>query len=287
MYIWITAHAITAAIISLLLLPPLKNMLKKSGAVKQNFRQREVINMTGLLVILVWLVLMALASLAPMIFRVLGFSILNSFVISPDVAMVFTLIIIGTGFFGLIDDLLGDRKHSGFRGHIGALFRGELTTGALKAIGIPVVAIIISAQFSPNIAEVLGNAILVALFVNALNLLDLRPGRALKVYIPLQLLFVFAMTEALGAAAAALAAIALVLIGPDLQEEIMLGDTGANILGGVLGLCFAVSYGWNIKIPIIILLLVLQVLTEKYSLSAIIERTPVLRAFDNLGRRAD
>ncbi|HZD59564.1 MAG TPA: hypothetical protein VE439_03785 [Anaerolineae bacterium] len=287
LYLWILAHAVTAAIISAIILPPLKQMLKDAGAVKANYQQREVVNMMGIIIILTWVSLIGVAALFSSVVDMLGLPVPQGFIISPDIAMPLTIIVIGAGLFGLIDDLLGSRESTGFRGHIGALFKGRLTTGALKAVGIPVVAILSSSLFSSGILEVLGNAILIALFVNALNLLDLRPGRALKFYIPLQLFFVYAAGSTLGSSSAALIGIALILLGPDLREEIMLGDTGANVLGGILGFCLVVTFGWNIKLPVIVLLILLQVLTEKYSISAIIERVPILKSLDDLGRRAD
>ena len=45
------------------------------------------------------------------------------------------LVTLGFGALGLVDDLAGDRSVGGFRGHLGALRRGRLTTGAAKALG--------------------------------------------------------------------------------------------------------------------------------------------------------
>jgi len=287
LYLWIFAHGVTGAIVSLIVLNPLVQALREAGAVKTNFREREVVNLAGMSIIIAWIVLGALAAVFPLFIDALGVFIPQGFVLSTDILVPLTIIILGAGFFGLVDDLLGSRDYSGFRGHIGALFKGRLTTGAIKAIGIPVVALIASAILTSNILELFGYAILIALFVNTFNLFDLRPGRALKVYIPLQLLFVFIAGSALGTTAAALTGIALVMIGPDLREEIMLGDTGSNILGGVLGFSFAVSFGWSVNIPVMGLLLFLQLFTERYSLTSLIDKTPILRALDNLGRKVE
>lgn len=287
LYIWIFAHAISGAIVALILLAPLRQMLQGAGAVKSNFRNREVVNLMGVLIILSWIFLMVMASLFASAVEEFGIFVPQGFILSPDVSLPLTLIILGAGLFGLIDDLLGNRESTGFKGHIGALLKGKLTTGGLKAIGIPAVAAYASALLSSSVLEVVGNALLIALFVNTLNLLDLRPGRALKVYIPLQLLFVFAAGSALGTSSAALVGIAIILIGPDLKEEIMLGDTGSNVLGGALGFCFAATFDWGVKLPILVLLVGLQLLAERYSISAIVERTAMLRALDNMGRRVE
>jgi hypothetical protein len=286
-YLWILVHAISAAIVTLLVLQPLKSLLKDAGAVKLNFRDREVVNLMGVAIILVWLFLMSLVVVLTKGLDAIGWLAPPGFILSTEIGFPLTLIILGAGFFGLIDDLLGNRDSSGFKGHIGALLKGKLTTGALKALGIPIIAFFAMALLSGSLLETLGNAFLIALFVNTLNLLDLRPGRALKVYIPLQLLFIFMAVSSLGTVAAALAGIAFVLIGPDLKEEIMLGDTGSNVLGGALGFCFAAAFGWDVKIAAIIVLIALQLFAEKFSISVLIEKTPILRALDAVGRRAE
>src|SRR5699024_11211401 len=74
----------------------------------------------------------------------------------------------------------------GLRGHLGALRRGRLTTGALKAAGIPLLALA-GAAASPaprGGAMVLADAALTAGCANLAHLLDLRPGRALKDILP-------------------------------------------------------------------------------------------------------
>ncbi len=42
----------------------------------------------------------------------------------------------GAGAFGCYDDLAGGNDRRGFRGHLGAMARGEITTGAVKIAGI-------------------------------------------------------------------------------------------------------------------------------------------------------
>ncbi|HEY3373878.1 MAG TPA: hypothetical protein VGK02_02300 [Candidatus Aquicultor sp.] len=286
-YLWVILHAVTAAIISIVLLKPLKEMLRGAGAVKTNFRGVEVVNMLGLLIIVSWLFLMVIAVFASLLASQFGIVVPDGFIIGPEFAVMTSLLIIGAGFFGLIDDAFGNRESSGFKGHIGALVKGKLTTGGLKAIGIPATAVVVSSLLSGGIVNILGNAILISLFVNALNLLDLRPGRALKAYIPLQLLILFVGGSSLGTISAAMIGVALVLIAADLREEIMLGDTGSNILGAMIGFCAAAAFDWNVKLPLIVVLVLLQLLTEKYSISAIVERVGFLRALDNIGRRVE
>src|SRR5215472_6462794 len=91
----------------------------------------------------------------------------------------------GAAAFGGYDDLAGDRHSTGFRGHLGALSHGEVTTGMVKLAGIGVtgLAAALVADGGPrraNAADRLINAALVAGSANLVNLFDLRPGRAIK-----------------------------------------------------------------------------------------------------------
>src|SRR6266849_4638529 len=47
----------------------------------------------------------------------------------------------GAGALGCYDDLAGGNDRHGFRGHLGALARGEVTTGAVKIAGIGAAAL--------------------------------------------------------------------------------------------------------------------------------------------------
>ena len=51
---------------------------------------------------------------------------------------------VGFGLFGLLDDLAGSTARRGFRGHVGALRQGELTTGLLKLVGGGLVAVVVA-----------------------------------------------------------------------------------------------------------------------------------------------
>jgi hypothetical protein len=75
------------------------------------------------------------------------------------------------------------------------------------------------------------------------------------------------------------------LLGDDLRERLMIGDTGANVLGAVLGLACVLEIGRGPRNAILIALVVLNVAAEAVSFSRVIDRVPPLRAFDRLGRR--
>ncbi|ACX52490.1 hypothetical protein Adeg_1388 [Ammonifex degensii KC4] len=191
-----------------------------------------------------------------------------------------------TTLVGLIDDLLGSREASGLKGHFKELLRGRLTTGALKALAVVIAALILFLPYSASVGEALLNTLLVALWVNTLNLFDLRPGRAGKVFI---LAWPFFSWAAWGkpelAFLWATGGVLLAFLPFDLRARAMMGDAGSNTLGGVLGLLAAWTLGLRAKIILLLVLLLLHFLTERYSLTTIIARNRWLDFLDRLGRR--
>ncbi|WP_291890241.1 hypothetical protein [Cellulomonas sp.] len=201
--------------------------------------------------------------------------------------------------FGIVDDLAEDAeaKRKGLRGHLGAMARGEITTGGLKVLGIGAGALVAAAIALPgrdgagrslpraeHLFDVVTSGALVAASANLLNLLDLRPGRALKaatiVAAPLALgngAGAGGASSVLGAAGAA--------FDQDLHETDMLGDGGANALGAALGAALVLSAPRRVRLGALAVVAGLTIASEKVSFTRVIERTPVLRELDALGRR--
>ena len=70
----------------------------------------------------------------------------------------------------------------GFRGHLGALGRGEVTTGFLKFAGTPAVALVALASLGPTRRrEPSRRPLVIAAAANLGNLFDRAPGRVIKV----------------------------------------------------------------------------------------------------------
>jgi len=160
---------------------------------------------------------------------------------------------------GLADDLWSGPER-GFRAHLQA----RRTTGVLKLVGIPLYALFRTRSIS--------GALLVGLSANALNQLDTKPGRAVKAYLALAI----PLRAPLGAA---------VLIAPyDLREMAMLGDSGSNALGALLGWSSVSRLTGRGRWFAIGALAGLTAFGERTSLGRIIERTPVLRHVDEWGR---
>jgi UDP-GlcNAc:undecaprenyl-phosphate GlcNAc-1-phosphate transferase len=88
----------------------------------------------------------------------------------------------------------------------------------------------------------------------------------------------------LAAVAAPLGA-GLALLPEDLAERAMLGDAGANALGAMLGAAAAASLPRSARAGLLAGIIALTVASEKVSFTKVIERTPMLRRLDMLGRR--
>ena len=73
----------------------------------------------------------------------------------------------------------------------------------------------------------------------------------------------------------------------EMNENYMLGDTGANLLGGILGFYGVVTLAPIIKMLLLILLISLHIFAELHSLSKTIARMPLLKKIDMLGRRQE
>lgn len=165
---------------------------------------------------------------------------------------------------GLADDLWSGPER-GFRAHL----RAGGTTGVLKLVGIPAYALLRTRSVS--------GAVLVGLSANLLNQLDTRPGRALKAFL--------LGSVVLGVRPRRAVAVAVLLAPYDLGEMAMLGDSGSNALGAVLGFeSVGRLAGWR-RFGAIGALGIVTLLGERRSLGAWIESTPVVARLDAWGRQ--
>lgn len=195
----------------------------------------------------------------------------------------------GSGVLGGYDDLAGSGSSRGFKGHLTALARGEVTSGAVKILGIGATGLAAAAAAgSPapsrtgRAFDTLVNGAIIAGSANLMNLFDLRPGRAVKVGLiagaPL------ALTRSGSAVVAAPLGAAAALLPEDLGERAMLGDTGANALGALLGLA-ATRLGRGPRLAVLTGLAGLNAASEFVSFTKVIAGNPVLNRIDMLGRR--
>ncbi|MCE1179622.1 MAG: hypothetical protein LWW86_11445 [Micrococcales bacterium] len=192
------------------------------------------------------------------------------------------------GALGALDDLAGDARSKGLKGHLGALVRGEITTGAIKVVGLGVTGVAAAAALDRGARRPLSTLAaggVIAGTANLVNLLDLRPGRALKAVLVGGALVTATQPDGRSAAPALTAAGAAAgLLAPDLRGESMLGDTGANAAGAALGVALAERCGPLGRGVALATLIGLTLASEKVSFTTVIESTPVLRELDALGR---
>jgi UDP-N-acetylmuramyl pentapeptide phosphotransferase/UDP-N-acetylglucosamine-1-phosphate transferase len=194
---------------------------------------------------------------------------------------------LAAGAVGLYDDVVGARpeqkRDKGFRGHLRALGEGRVSAGLVKVAGIGAAALVAGRTVHRRPVDALLTAGVVAGTANLVNLLDLRPGRAIKASLVIG-------APVLGGAAGGVVAgplgAAAALLPEDLGERTMLGDSGANALGALLGLGIAAATGTRGRAAVLLALAGLTAASEKVSFTKVIERTPVLRELDGLGRRA-
>lgn len=244
---------------------------------------------------------------------------------------------LGGGLAGYIDDVDqgahdGGKVAKGLKGHLGALAHGQVTTGVIKIAGIGASALAASAlvgskatSVGGKVADLALNTVLIAGTANLANLLDLRPGRALKATVlvaaPLSYFSCAdAKTPASGASvtsatasvtsgasgapsatpaapasasgasaqrllASGLNAAAITALVEDLQETTMLGDTGANAAGALLGTSLAANDSWKLRLGTTLGVVGLILASEKVSFSKVIAANPALNWLDQLWRR--
>ncbi|WP_428983143.1 hypothetical protein [Phytohabitans maris] len=230
---------------------------------------------------------------------------------------------LGSGAVGLYDDVAGERSWpvplgdrwrpsdasrtgtfvdrpeqktaKGFAGHLAALREGRVTSGLVKIVGVGAAGLAASALLAADparkrrgsragrAADLLLGAGVIAGTANLVNLFDLRPGRAIKagglIGAPLTL-------GRGGGLAAGPLGVAASVLPDDLDERVMLGDSGANALGALLGVALAARTGPAGRAATLAAIAALTAASEKVSFTKVIEANPVLRQLDALGRRS-
>ncbi|MDO8185084.1 hypothetical protein Q5424_03050 [Conexibacter sp. JD483] len=269
-----TFVALAAAII---VTPSILRHLAEEGLTRQNYRGEQLPFPGG-----VAIVASAVIALAPL---ALLAQLADADVFRPEAGIV-AIYALGVTLLGLIDDLLAGRPR-GWRGHGSAVLRGGFSTGALKAVGSLGLALYALSGLGWENGRYLLAVVLLVLTTNLFNLLDLRPGRSAKGFALLGAGLTLATWDAGPLWALGLFAAPVLVAGVyDLRERAMLGDTGANLIGGLAGLWLVLSLGTTGQAVALVVVLALTVYGEFRSLSALIERTPLLRDLDSIGRKA-
>ena len=186
---------------------------------------------------------------------------------------------------GFVDDRSSGGGPRGLRSHLRELARLHVTTGIVKLLVITASAVVVAATLPRRGGTAIADAVLIAGCANLWNGLDVRPGRALKAFLPVAAAVVVAGPAIeLAPPLPGVVAGAVAVLTPDLRERAVLGDGGSNLLGFVAGLGLVlVLSGWGVWVAAGCAV-VLNVLADTVTLSRIIEVTPPLRWYDALGR---
>ena len=274
-----TLAALAAA---LLLTPPILRHLQAEGFTRANYRGVELPFPGGIAIVAAGVLAVGLCSAVAAIGEV------DLFDFGAPIGLTYPL---GVALLGLIDDLLAGSSR-GWRGHGRAVLAGEFSTGALKAVGSLALALYVldGTAYSEGVPEYLLAVALLVLTTNLFNLLDLRPGRAAKAFLLFGVVISLLAWDArweqgvLLWFVGPLAAPILVVGWYDLRERTMLGDVGANFIGAVAGLWLLSAFDTTGQIVALVLVLAITVLGEFRSLTTLIERVPLLRDIDSIGR---
>jgi UDP-N-acetylmuramyl pentapeptide phosphotransferase/UDP-N-acetylglucosamine-1-phosphate transferase len=257
------------------------DLLRTPALERRNHRGRLIPTAAGVLAVLAVLLVEG------------GRSLFGAFGVGQDTTttarVAFLLACVGFGLLGFLDDVAGEASTSGFRGHLSALAHGEVTTGVVKIAGGALLAVVLVTIDHRNASgvRVVADAAIVALAANLLNLFDRAPGRALKVglvaWLPIALT---ARADAVGVALAPVVGAFAGLLGDDLREQLMLGDTGAYAFGAVLGLGVVLECGTATRSVVLLVLVLVTLASEFVSFGGVIDKVGVLQRLDRLGRRA-
>ncbi|ADU29990.1 hypothetical protein [Evansella cellulosilytica] len=182
---------------------------------------------------------------------------------------------------GIIDDIYGAPYPKGIKGHFGYFFRkGIITTGFIKAIGV----VIASLTYFQLTSIELVNAyvvVLLVLFPHTMNLLDTKPLRVLKS----SMLFLIPLVL-LGFHLSMLFFLIVITFWAFFESKMiaMLGDNGAMLTGAVIALNVIHFNHIFTTTTAVIFTVVVTFLAERISIQAWVEKTPIIKMFDQIGR---
>jgi UDP-GlcNAc:undecaprenyl-phosphate/decaprenyl-phosphate GlcNAc-1-phosphate transferase len=267
-----------------MLAPGLLGAMSASGHRKLNYRSRPLPFPFGVLTLVA-----ALIALIPlMLLEKLG-----SVALFHPEALPIATYAFGVIALGLIDDTLGEEQagasgrpvRRGWRGHGAAALRGELSTGVVKAAGSLGLALFTMSYLGLSNGRWLLAVGVLVLATNVFNLLDLRPGRATKVFVLLGAGLAIGSADLRPLWSLGLFIAPALLAGfYDLRERAMLGDTGANLLGALAGLWLVLVLSETGQLIALAVLAAVTLYGELRSISALIARVPGLRELDSWGR---
>ncbi len=245
--------------------------IRRFGWVKENFRKENIPAVFGLHIVAWGAVACFLAR-----YQAIG---------SDPAARLYLVGILGFGLLGLADDVFGSREVGGFKGHFEKLiFERKLTTGAAKALGGGLIALYLGWRASGGaLVPWALSTMVIALAANTINLLDLRPGRAIFSFFVCMVAVVAAALGSLSApfvlAGVVVATAAVAYF--DSTARAMLGDVGSNALGAVVGITIAIDGSILAKAVAVSIFLIINAYSERRSITKLIAGNRALSYIDS------
>ncbi len=161
-----------------LLVTTTHELLRAPTLERENHRGRSVPTAMGVLAVLAVVIVEAGRSLFG------AFGVGNSPADTAHVVVV--LACVGFGLLGLFDDLAGSQSEHGFRGHLGALTHGKVTTGAVKIVaGLALGVVLVTASRTAHVgSECRRGRVARLLAANLSNLFDRAPRTRSRIGLP-------------------------------------------------------------------------------------------------------
>lgn len=262
---------------SYLLLPGTIKFIEGNNKTVKNYRGKFIHNSAGIFFTLVILLICVSYSIASLIAFELSDIHSNVLVVTAGV--------LSASFTGYLDDN-SENKAKGIKGHGILLLKGMFTSGGIKALIGIAVSFIISLTLHNRGYSLILNTFLISMMQNFINLLDLRPGRAIKAYLFLSLItlpFILFSSAFTGINSGIIVAL-LFYLPYELKEKCIMGDIGSNVLGILLGIIIAASKSFLLKIIVLSFIAIAQIYAEKKSISYLIEGNSILKFIDMIGR---
>ncbi len=250
-------------------------ILRRTGALRANFRGELIPTMFGLSITASSIMLLLL-----------------TFGHSPRTrtpVLIWIVLLLSFCVLGFVDDRWGNKEIKGLKGHIGAALKHrQITSGLVKAVGGVIAGLIIGYWLYPNdMLKLVAACMVIALSANGMNLLDLRPGRACAVFLICSTVLLaaalFAPTpnvDVLLLTFVVLPAVPAWLL--DSRAKVMLGDTGSNVLGAAIGLAVADTQSIIFEVVTIAILIAAHIIAERRSITQIIANNKMLSSLDRL-----
>lgn len=238
-------------------------MMYDAGALAENHRQEEVPVGAGI-------------SFPATLFLIFSaYAILErvwQWPVFPPAYLAYLLGITVLAMLGFIDDMLGSREGYGLLNNLGSLVHGRLGTGGLKILGACAASFLVAFLISPEWLDCVINTFLIFSMISIMNWLDLQPRRAIKGFaLFLAAIILIALGSVDYMLMAPLAGVVFTYFFYDMRARALMGDAGASVLGFSLGFWAASSLSLSARVAVLLCLIVVQFMTERFAISSINE----------------